>query len=251
MAAKITDIYDFIDSFAPFDTAMDFDNVGLLVEGESEAVTKVLLALDITGDVAEEAKAIGAQLIISHHPVIFNPLKALKRDSVPYALAKSGIGALCVHTNLDICEFGTNTAMFKAIGLLDREPLGIDGGLIGTLEEPLSSKELAQHVKNVFGCDSVRYTENGRKITRVALVAGAGGEGIFAAKAMGAEAFVTGEIKHHEIIFAHENDMCIIDTGHRKCEEAVLPALLKLLEERFADVSFKLSQSYTDGISYI
>lgn len=251
MAVKITDIYDFIDSFAPFDTAMDFDNVGLLIEGESETVTNVLLALDITGDVAEEAEAMGAQLIISHHPVIFNPLKSLKKDSVPYALAKSGIAALCVHTNLDLSELGTNTAMFKAIGLLNEEPLGIDGGFVGTLEPPISSKELAQRVKKAFGCDGVRYTETGRKITRVALVAGAGGEGVFAAKAMGAQAFVTGEIKHHEIIFAHENDICIIDTGHSKCEEAVLPALLKLLEERFTDVSFKISQNYTDGINYI
>ena len=99
---KIVDIYNYIDSFAPFDTAMDFDNVGILVGDKNAEPTRTIVTLDVTDEVVAEAKEKSAQLIISHHPVIFNPLKRLPTDSVVYKLAQSGTAVISAHTNLDL-----------------------------------------------------------------------------------------------------------------------------------------------------
>ena len=119
----VKDIYNYIDSFAPFDSAEEWDNVGILIGSGSTEVTKALITLDITNETADEAKKIGAQLIISHHPVIFGGLKRLSSDSPVYRAAKYDISCLCAHTNLDKSPvFGVNTALAAAIGLVDCRP---------------------------------------------------------------------------------------------------------------------------------
>ena len=116
----VRDILNFTETFAPLDTAADFDNCGVLIGSKDKKITKVLLALDITKDVVKEAKDMGAELIISHHPVIFHPIKSLGENSVPYLLAQAGITALCLHTNLDIAEnYGVNVCLANALGLTD------------------------------------------------------------------------------------------------------------------------------------
>lgn len=248
---QIADIYNYIDSFAPFDTAMDFDNVGILVGDENTDVTRAIIALDITDELVDEALEKSAQLIISHHPIIFNPLKRLSADSVVYRLAQNGIGAVSAHTNLDLSSDGTNAEMFNVLELQNQEPLEIDGGLIGTLKEPMSAVEFARFVKVKFNCNGLRFSDCEEKISRVALVAGAGGEGIFLAKAKNAQAFVTGEIKHHEILFARQNKIAVFDVGHSKCEELIVPVLYRKLSEKFPEIEFFESEKYTDGINYI
>ena len=109
--STVKDIYNYIDKIAPFNSAMDFDNCGMLVGNYSAVVNKVLLSLDITSSVIQEAKEIGANLIISHHPVIFNPIKRLDSNSMPYLLAKNDINAICAHTNLDMVEGGVNSSL--------------------------------------------------------------------------------------------------------------------------------------------
>ena len=150
---KIVDIYNYIDSFAPFDIAMDFDNVGILVGDKNAEPTRAIVTLDVTDEVIDEAKEKSAQLIVSHHPVIFNPLKRLSADSVVYKLAQSGISVISAHTNLDLSSDGTNTAMFNALELQDMEQLEIDGGLIGSLKIPMSANEFANFIKVKFNCD--------------------------------------------------------------------------------------------------
>lgn len=248
---KIVDIYNYIDSFAPFDTAMDFDNVGILVGDKNAEPTRAIVTLDVTDEVIDEAKEKSAQLIVSHHPVIFNPLKRLSADSVVYKLAQSGISVISAHTNLDLSSDGTNTAMFNALELQDMEQLEIDGGLIGSLKIPMSANEFANFIKIKFNCDGLRFSDCGEKIGRVALVAGAGGEGIFLAKAKNAQAFVTGEIKHHEVLFARQNNIAIFDVGHSKCEELIVPVLCEKLSKKFPEIEFYQSEKYTDGIKYI
>lgn len=248
---KIVDIYNYIDTFAPFDTAMEFDNVGILVGDKNADVVRAIIALDITTDVVYEARKKSAQLIVSHHPIIFNPLKRLFAGSVPYLLAESGIGAICAHTNLDFSCDGTNTAMFNALELQNQEPLESCGGLVGTLKEPITAHELAEFVKHSFKCDGLRFSDCNEKISRVAVAAGAAGEGIFKAAEHKAQAFITGEIKHHEILFAHENKIAVFDVGHRKCEELVIPVLYKRLGQKFPEIEFYQSEKYTDGIEYL
>ena len=121
---KIKNIYEFIDSFAPFKDSMDFDNCGLLVGNINSEVNNVLVALDITNEVVEEAKKLGANLIISHHPVIFKPIKKIMSDSVVYNLIKNDIAAICAHTNLDMAEdTGVNTCLANALELKNLQPL--------------------------------------------------------------------------------------------------------------------------------
>lgn len=248
---KIVDIYNYIDSFAPFDTAMDFDNVGILVGDKNADITRTIITLDITDEVVSEAIKKSAQLIVSHHPVIFNPLKRLSADSVVYRLVQSGIGAISAHTNLDLSSDGTNTAMFNVLELQNMEQLEIDGGLVGNLKIPMSANELANFIKTKFNCDGLRFSDCKEKISRVALVAGAGGEGIFLAKEKHAQAFITGEIKHHEILFARQNGISVFDVGHSKCEELIVPVLYKKLSEKFPEIEFFESEKYTDGMNYI
>ena len=119
-------IYEWLDGWAPFSTAMSFDNAGLLAGSGAEEVRRAVLALDITPAVVREAASSGAQLIISHHPVIFNPLRRLTPDSAPWLLARHGIAAVCAHTNLDLAPGGVNTCLAQRLGLRNVRTLGVD-----------------------------------------------------------------------------------------------------------------------------
>ena len=114
---SISNIYDYIDSFAPFQSAMSFDNAGLLVGDSKAEVKTAVLSLDITPAVVREAVKLGAQLIVSHHPVIFDPLKSISTDSAPYLLAQHGIAAICAHTNLDMAVGGVNSCLAECLEL--------------------------------------------------------------------------------------------------------------------------------------
>lgn len=249
----IKDIAEFFESFAPAESAMDFDNVGLLVGNENTEVTKALLSLDITGEVVEEAKKLGCELIISHHPVIFNPIKRLDTGSVPYLLAQHGISALCMHTNLDLSDsFGVNLCLANAIGI--KNVVKSDKGeclFVGKLEKETNMKIFAETVKASLNCDGLRYTDVKKGVKKVAVSSGAGGSEIFAAAQIGADVLVTGEIKHHEVNAANELGVNIIDAGHFKSEDVVILPLIKKLSDNFSDVVFTKSKAYSDNIKFI
>ena len=162
---KVKNIYEFLDGWAPFSTAMSFDNAGLLAGNAEEEVQTVLLALDITPDVVREAVSCGAQLIVSHHPVIFDPLKRLTPDSAPWLLARHAIAAICAHTNLDLAPGGVNTCLAARLGLANVRPLSMDPpsglpeALCGELPAAMEPREFALHVKNALGCERVEYTQ--------------------------------------------------------------------------------------------
>ena len=249
----IKDILNFFESFAPAETAMDFDNCGLLVGDKCTPVTKALVTLDITADVVSEAETMGYELIISHHPVIFQPIKRMNTRSVPYLLAKSGIAAVCMHTNLDLSEeFGVNRCLAEAVGIKNavKSKLG-ECMMTGRLDKPMSAKEFAENVKNALGCDGLRYTDCGREIKTAAVACGAGGSDIFAAAAEGVDALVTGEIKHHEINAANELGVSVVDSGHFKSEDVVILPLIKRLEGKFAEITFTKSKTYSDNMKYL
>ena len=249
----VKDILDFFEDVAPAATAMDFDNVGLLVGDGGAAVTKALLTLDITAEAAEEAAALGCELIISHHPVIFRPLRALRTRDAAYVLARHGMAAVCMHTNLDLSErFGVNTCLAAALGVenLRRADSG-DCLFVGTLAEETDMLAFARHAKEALGCEGLRYTDVRERVYTVALSSGAGGSEIFAAAQEGADVLVTGEIKHHEINAANELGVNIVDAGHFKSEDVVLAPLRKKLEAAFPEVRFVKSRTYSDKIKYI
>ncbi len=246
----VNDIFSFLCTLAPVETAMDYDNCGFLVGDLGSPVEKVLLALDITPQVVTLAKELGAELIVSHHPVIFHPLKRLEAGSAPYMLAQSGISAVCMHTNLDRAdECGVNICLARAAGLKNIELDAENCIAYGEVEET-SAADFAAAVKNALGCCGVRYTDSGAAVRRVAVSGGAGGGNIFLITGK-ADAFVVGEIRHHELLYAAEKGISVIDAGHRKTEEIVLPALLSRLSERFKEVSFTVNSGDNDCILYL
>ena len=249
----VSEILEFFESFAPVGTAMDFDNVGLLIGDKSAEVSRALLTLDITAETVDEAAALGCELIISHHPVIFQPLKRINTRDAAYMLANRGISAVCMHTNLDLSEeFGVNTALADALGVknLRRSAVG-ECLFIGELEEKTDILSFAQSAKAALGCEGLRYTDAKPAVKTVAVSSGAGGSEIFAAADEGADVLVTGEIKHHEINAANALGVDVIDAGHFKSEDIVIFPLKKRLEASFSDIVFTKSKVYTDKVKYL
>lgn len=249
---KIKDIIEFTESFAPLNSAMEFDNVGLLIGSENNEVKKAVVALDITDEVIDEAIENGAQLIISHHPVIFNALKNIPSNSIVYRLIQNNLNALCLHTNLDLSpEFGVNTCLAEAVGVKNAEFVENECLYIGEIENELTNKEFAENVKAALKCDGLRYTMPDKKVKKVAICSGSGGDLAPLAKENGADVLLTGEIKHHDILNANKLGIAIIDAGHFKTEDIVITPLTDKLSAEFPEVEFIRSEKCNDGIKYM
>lgn len=262
--ATVKDIYALVDDLAPFNTQMDFDNAGLLVgRGEAE-VTKLLLSLDITLPVVEEARAWGAQLILSHHPVIFHPVKRIvagdPTGEVLTALLQSGLAALCAHTNLDVAVGGVNDALAEALGLTGLtvlEPMGRDArgrvfglGRVGRTERSLPLPEFAARVKGALGAGGVRFVDVGRPVERVAVGGGACGSSLSAAWEQGCDVLVTADVKYDQFLEARALGIGLIDAGHYSTEQVVLPRLEKLLRKALPGVEVRQSAVHREVFSY-
>ena len=238
---KINDIIAYTKELAPYDTAGEWDNVGLLVGSGDTEVCRVLTALDITSAVVEEAREKDCKLIVSHHPVIFDPLKSLTPDSAVYALVKNDIAALCLHTNLDRAEQGVNTALGKALGLKNTVLYPDDYLLIGDTDAAYTAAEYAALIKERLNAPDVRFT--GGTVHRVAVSSGGGGEGVELAARYGFDAFVTGEMKHHQYLWAAAHGIAAFDAGHFSTEDVVIKPLTALFTKRFPDTRFIIGNS--------
>ncbi len=243
--STVTHIYDAIDRLAPFWLTMDFDNTGILVGDRNREIACALLALDCTPAVVEQARQLGAQLIITHHPVIFHPLKRVNEDAVVYQLIRSDIAVISAHTNLDIAQGGVNDALVNAIGLRDcrglellNEQTGAWLGRIGTLPEPLSPESFAAHVKSCLNAASVKFAATPRAIHTVALCSGSGADCLDAAISAGADALLTSEVKQHEYLAAAAAGISIFDAGHFDTEDIVIEPLRDYLAKEIPDVHF-------------
>lgn len=255
---KVGDIYKALDRVAPFSTMEKWDNSGLLVGSREQKVESVLIALDITNDVVEEAHEMGAELIISHHPVIFELLKSVYADTPVYNLVKYGISAICSHTPLDMAKGGVNDVIAEKIGFEKiRETLQMVGGdnlgygKICKADREYTAYELAQHLKEKLGCESVRYHDGGDKISTVAFCGGSGGGFLERAVEMGVDAFFTGDIKHDRFITARNLNYTLLDCGHFYTENIVCEYLLKLISVEFPEVNVKIAKSNVDSTKYI
>ncbi len=251
--ATVKEIYKFIDSFAPFDKAESYDNVGILVGNPDSKVTKAIVTLDITSEVVKEAAAFGAEVVISHHPIIFNPLKKVLSNSAVYHLIGHNISAICAHTNLDKSPvFGVNTELARAMELAN---IGTSENndilFLGNTKKTFTSEEFASVLKKNLDCESFPFTKINNNINKVGLCSGAGGSEIFSAIGESCDAFVTGELKHHELLAANESGVSVFVLGHYKSEDIVIQPLCGKLSERFEDIEFVKSKVFNDGITYI
>ncbi len=229
--AKVKDFYGYLNSIAPFETQEDWDNSGMLVGDMDAEVKKVAVVLDITHEEIKKAKAIGADLIISHHPVIFNPIKSVTRSSVPYELVASSINALCCHTPLDIADGGTNDSLAKLLGI---EITRAEDPILrlGTVE-PTTAENLAGKIAKTLNT-KVRYADAGRKIEKIAICTGAGCSLIEAAGEI--DAFITGDASHHNFLDCIQAGITLIAAGHYETEIVVVPVLVKKLQAQFPDI---------------
>jgi dinuclear metal center YbgI/SA1388 family protein len=237
---RIKEIYDFLNEKFPVETACGFDNVGLLIGNKNRSVTKVLVALDCTLNVVDEAIKIGAELIVTHHPVIFEPLKKIDCDGKIGKLIENKISVISMHTNLDQGQNGVNDRLCEKIGLKNAETLvASDGYLlkIGKLECEKTAEELAKEFKTLLG-GGVRFVDNGKPIKTLAVCSGSGGSFLEDVILSAADAFLTADVKHSVFLEAHEKGIALFDAGHFETEDVVTEPLCQMLKENFKNVEF-------------
>ena len=359
---KVKEIYNAINEFAPYKNAEKWDNCGILVGNPDAEATKVLLCLDVTHEVIEEAKEKEIKLILSHHPIIFNPLKRILSNSLIYELIKNDISVISSHTNLDISPEGVNLALANAAGLKNLRPLTVlktnnyktvsvfvpkeysekvknavfsegageydnygccayttEGkgqflplenakpfignqneltfteeekitficpasklnrvvsamvkahpyetpayniaenealsesvyiGLIGDCEE-ITGRELAQRLKKSLSTEGVKLVNGDKKVHTVGLCSGSGADFIGDALLQGADAFITGDVKHNVLVDALNDGFVLIDGGHFATENIVLPQFKSSLEKRCKNVEFIIADKSRDPAEYI
>lgn len=234
----VYDIYDFLDEKYGFSSALPYDNVGLLVGDGREKVRGVLVCLDCTDEAVSEAVKQGASLIVTHHPVIFDPLKSVTEQSIVYRLIKNGISVISAHTNLDQADGGVNDALAEAIGLSSVQKIADSEGFlyrISELDEPVTSEELAESVSEKLSLP-VKYVGNSSFIKRVAVCSGSGGSMLGEVIETGADAYVTADIKHNVFMEAHEAGITLIDAGHFNSEDLIVDKLCEVLTAQFSDI---------------
>ncbi len=237
----VYDFLDFLDEKYDFSSALPYDNVGLLVGDGREKVTGVLVCLDCTDEAITEAVNIGANLIVTHHPVIFDPLKSVTEQSLIYRLIKNGISVISAHTNLDQADGGVNDALAEAIGLENIEKIADSEGFlyrIGELDEPLTTEELAKTVSERLNLP-VKYVGNSAFIKKVAVCGGSGGSMLGDVLGAGVDAYVTADVKHNVFMDAHAKGITLIDAGHFNTEDVVTDKFCAELSAQFSEVNIK------------
>jgi len=234
--ACVRDVYEIINAFAPFDTQMGFDNSGLLAGNMSRAVSGILCALDLSMPVIEEALEIRANLIVTHHPILFKGRKNLRDDDTEgamlCALIKHDISLIAAHTNYDIAVGGVNDVLAAKLGLINVTACEADeDGLLRIGDtEPLTLEDFTKKVSECLH-DSVRaYGPRDKMIRRVALCGGSAGEYAEAALRAGADAYITGEMRYHDSIDLAQRGFATLHCGHDATEKPAVYALAERLK---------------------
>lgn len=232
MPATVAQILELVDGIAPFELTELWDNVGLLAGRLDARVETVLCALDLSPSVLDEAKRKGAQLVVTHHPILFRGRKNLCETDAEgrllCALVRSGISMIAAHTNFDNASPGVNDALAAALGLEDVEALE-SGMRVGTPKQT-DFGLFAEHAAAVLGGPVRRYGDPSRKLGRVAVLGGAGEDYARIAMEAGADAYLTGEMAYHKALDAVDNGLCVLEAGHAATEYPAISALRRGLQ---------------------
>lgn len=251
---KVADILSFLDTVAPPSLKMDWDNVGLLVGSRGAEVSKILVALDPFEHVCREAAEVGAQLIVTHHPLIFQPARDVTTDtsigrSILF-LAEHHISAINAHTNLDCAPGGVNDRLAQVLGLQDAVPIGSENLLRAGLVSQQPLEAFLLHVKETLSCEGLRYVDGGKEVRRVAVGGGACASELMDAFDAGCDTFVTSDIKYNQFWDAQDLGMNLIDAGHFYTENPVVPVLAEKLAEAFPQIQVVISQNHRDCMKF-
>lgn len=239
----VHDVEQALFQWAPKELAATWDNVGHLVGEPNVGVKKVLVALDITEKVVQEAISVGADVIVAHHPVMncaWHPVQHIRSDDAQgrmlISMIRNGISAICMHTNLDAAQGGVNDALAEKLGLHDLELLNEEKiGRIGTLNTQLPLVEFAAFVVKSLRCNGLRYVDAGKPVHRVAVGGGACSSYISQAIAAGCDTFVTSDLKYND--FLDTAGINLVDAGHFPTENVVTPVVVAYLRDKFPELS--------------
>lgn len=253
----VKEIETYLFSLAPKELAMSWDNVGLLVGQTEQPVRSVLVALDITETVVDEAIETGAELIVAHHPVMnckWLPVQTVRDDTcqgrILTKMIRNGISGICMHTNLDIASGGVNDLLAAALGLSALEPLGEDGcGRVGVLREPQEMPQFVEQVYDALGCTGLRYVGGGA-VHRVAVGGGACWDYHRDALNKGCDTFVTSDLGYHDFLDAKALGLNVIDAGHFPTENVVCPYLAASLRQQYPALAVQISHSHQEVFHY-
>ena len=256
---KVRDIINVIESFAPLSIQENWDNSGLCVGSGDDEVTSVLLGLDCTPELVDEAVECGADMIVTHHPLIFSGLKKISPDDQVGAAVikaiKAGISIYAAHTSADKVIAGVSGAMASRLGLVNVSILDEDGegtglGVVGDLPQPVTAAEAVTLVKERFGLKALRASRPVEgMISRVAMCGGSGGSLIKAAMASGAQLYLSGDISYHN--FFTRDGFMIMDIGHYESEIEIVDILFSLLRKNFPTFAVRITQNiYSNPIFY-
>lgn len=263
--AKVKEILEHFEYVAPFYMKFDFDNIGHLVGRPDTDVDKVVVALDITDDVIEEAIECGAKLIVSHHPLIFEALKKITFDDAKgrkiINMIENGISCICLHTNMDSAQGGVNDALMNALGakitgLLaphgahpDGTPYGISR--IGELENETELEEFLIYIKKSLNSNGLRYVSGEKKVRKIACCGGAGAGDMMVALAAGCDTYVTADLKYDHFLVAKELGLNLIDADHFCTENVVVPVMAEMLKNKFPNLEIIISKKHSQTIQFI
>lgn len=248
------EIFEVLDGLAPQALAMDWDNCGLQVGSRNRAVNRVLVALDPFEDVCREADEIGAELIVTHHPLFFPSTSCINEDTAlgraASMLIRGGHTLYSCHTNLDIAKGGVNDRLAQVLGLQNVEPIGAEGLLRrGTVEaQPL--EQFLATVKATLGCPGLRYCDGGKPCARIAVGGGACGSELREAADNGCDTFVTSDIKYNQFWDAQDLGINLIDAGHFYTENPVCAVLVHTLRRAFPELDVRISQKHGDCMKF-
>ncbi len=246
---RVGDITSAIEAFAPLSIQESWDNSGLIIGSPSQEVHGVLVGFDCTPALVDEAVSCGADMIVTHHPLIFGGIRKVSpEDPVGLALIKairSGISVYAAHTTADKVIGGVSGTMAERLGLkdvkvLDEESEGIGLGAVGNLERPMDSEEFISFVKSRFGLRIARCSHPiGIPVSRVAMCGGSGSSLIGKAVESGAQAYICGDISYHH--FFTPKDFMLIDIGHFEGEVEICRVLFTLLRKKFPTFAVRTS----------
>ena len=251
---KAIDLVRPIEEMAPLHDQEKWDNCGFSVGDPYGEVSKALIALDCTEEVVDEAIRSGADIIITHHPLIFGGVKKISPQDwlgrVIYKAVKNNISIYSAHTNMDKAAGGVSSVMAEKLGLKECEPLSPDNfGIVGNLPESIGAEEFVGKVKKVFGVEVVRTSALlGEKISRVAVCGGSGKSFIPDAVGKGAQVYVTGDITYHE--FYTEQGFMLVDIGHYSSEFGIVDVFANILSKNFPNFAVSISKKNNNPIYY-